>query len=76
MAKESTAKDDNLLKEDSAARILGVKVKTMQKWRWTGSGPKFVKISGRCVRYRRMDIDEWVDSHLISSAEDIEKGDA
>jgi predicted DNA-binding transcriptional regulator AlpA len=30
--------------------------------RYTGSGPEFVKITGRQVRYRWSDIEKWVES--------------
>lgn len=30
--------------------------------RYTGRGPKFIKVTGRQVRYRWEDIDAWVES--------------
>ena len=47
-----------------AAKVLGVSVRTLEKWRSEGGGPKFVKMSHRCVRYRMCDLQEFQESHL------------
>ena len=39
-----------LVNEVQAARILGLSVKTLRRWRWAGKPPSFVKI-GSAVRY-------------------------
>ena len=38
-----------LVNEHEAARLLGLSVKTLRRWRWAGRGPNFVKI-GSAVR--------------------------
>lgn len=43
------------------AEYIGVKIKTLEAWRCRGQGPPFVKI-GRLVRYRKSDVDSWVES--------------
>jgi hypothetical protein len=48
-----------LLDETRAARILGLSVKTLRRWRWAGKGPAFRKI-GRAVRYAPDDIEAYV----------------
>jgi predicted DNA-binding transcriptional regulator AlpA len=50
---------DALLTEKKAAPIIGVSVRALQKWRQNGHGPKYIKISNRCIRYDRADIDLW-----------------
>jgi len=32
--------------------------RTLERWRWTGDGPKFLKVGGRVV-YRLSDIEEY-----------------
>lgn len=49
---------DGLIDEAKAADFLCQSVRTIQKWRVTGFGPKFCK-SGRSIRYRRRDLMEW-----------------
>jgi predicted site-specific integrase-resolvase len=39
-----------LVNETEAARILGLSVKTLRRWRWVGRGPAYRKI-GSAVRY-------------------------
>ncbi|MCG3113346.1 MAG: helix-turn-helix domain-containing protein [Candidatus Manganitrophus sp. SB1] len=58
---------DELYVERQAAQFLKVSEKTLQSWRFTGNGPKFVRISKRCVRYRRRDLTDWIEQHLKAS---------
>lgn len=52
---------DQMLTEHETAEIVCQSVRTLQKWRVTGFGPEFFKI-GRSVRYRRLEIHEWIES--------------
>ena len=56
-----------LIRQDVAAVILDVTPRCMENWRHRGEGPKFVRISGRCIRYRRSDLYEWIEGHVKSS---------
>ena len=58
---------DGLIDEVKAVRFLGYTVRALQNWRHRGGGPKFVKVSGRSIRYRRRDLIEWAESLLVSS---------
>jgi hypothetical protein len=58
---------DALIAEMHAARFLGVSARSLQKWRCEGGGPNFVRVSSRCIRYRRRDLIEWSESRLKSS---------
>ncbi|QGG97088.1 helix-turn-helix transcriptional regulator [Actinomarinicola tropica] len=37
-----------------------VPVKTLAQWRYLGMGPSYLKLGGH-VRYRRSDVDAWLD---------------
>lgn len=62
---------DELYVERQAAQLLKVSEKTLQYWRLIGSGPKFVRISKRCVRYRRRDLIAWIEQHLKASTSEM-----
>lgn len=50
----------------TVAKRLGVKEKTLEMWRHRGGGPRYCLI-GRLVRYRRRDVDEWINNRCVSS---------
>ena len=58
---------DALLTEQQASALLGITARALQKWRSKGSGPSFVRISSRCIRYRRRDIVDWAAERLKRS---------
>lgn len=60
----------SLIDEKAAARELGVIDRTMQNYRQRGGGPKFIRLSSRCIRYRRIDLREWVEARLRHSTSD------
>lgn len=57
---------DGFIDEAKAADFLCQSVRTVQKWRVTGFGPKFYK-SGRSIRYRRRDLLTWGDARRRKS---------
>lgn len=38
--------------------------------RYTGRGPKFIKVTGRQVRYRWADIEQWLEQRTAQSTAD------
>lgn len=54
-----------LLTTEQAARLLGVPASTLAYWARLGRGPRAVRI-GRFRRYRRIDIEAWVESQFTS----------
>lgn len=53
------ADDEALLNETQAAAFIGVTRRALQSWRISGKGPKYVRISARCIRYRKPNLIEW-----------------
>lgn len=43
---------------------------TLERFRLTGEGPRYCKLGG-AVRYRRCDLEEWLESRLTSSTSAI-----
>ena len=56
--------------EIQLADMLRVQRQTVQKWRLIGEGPKYVKCSGRVVRYRLKDVHEFLKSRTRQSTKD------
>lgn len=63
---------DRLLTPADVGEILAMTSGALAQLRYLGTGPKYVKLSGRSVRYREQDIEEWVEAHLrTSTATDV-----
>ena len=58
---------DRLMDEREAAGLLCYSVRALQNWRVRGGGPRFVKVSGRSIRYRRRDLIDWIEARLRSN---------
>jgi hypothetical protein len=48
------------------ARRLGLSPRTLEGWRWRGTGPRFVKAGGR-VLYRLEDVEAFEETQLRES---------
>jgi hypothetical protein len=53
----------DLLGPDAAASELGVAPATLAAWRSRGTGPAFVKLGAKLVRYRRADLSAYIAAH-------------
>ena len=56
-----------LINEKQAAAFLTLTGRTLQSYRSRGGGPRYVQISSRCLRYRRIDLRAWAESRMRSS---------
>lgn len=55
-----------VLKTADAAAYVNLSPPTLARFRLTGEGPVFAKLGG-AVRYRRADLDAWLESRLVKS---------
>ncbi len=58
-----------LIDEHEAARILGLSVKTLRRWRWAGRPPSFLKI-GSAVRYDPANLAAFIEAARRTSTTD------
>ena len=59
-----------LMNETETAQFLGnLKVPTLRKWRWSGKGPRFLKIGG-AVRYDPADVRAFIEAGRRNSTSD------
>ncbi len=61
--------DSELLHPTEAAKRLHVSEHVLERWRSTGEGPSFVRLTRKTIRYRVEDLRAFVDNNLrISTA--------
>ena len=58
------------INEKVAAAFLDLQTRTLQAYRQRGSGPQYISLSARCVRYRRIDLQAWANERLRRSTAD------
>ena len=44
----------------------GIPVGTLSKWRYQNRGPSFLR-AGRMIRYRRADVDKWLEANAVGT---------
>lgn len=59
---------DQVVTDIEAGRILGLAPQTLKNMRCRRTGPKYIKISGRAVRYRLSELQSFLDRHEIDPA--------
>ncbi|GBE46859.1 helix-turn-helix domain protein [bacterium BMS3Bbin12] len=60
---------EKLINQAEAASFLDVKAPTLERWRWAGEGPAFVRV-GRCILYEPRALREWVSCRTVTSTSD------
>ncbi|WP_171231017.1 AlpA family transcriptional regulator [Ruegeria sp. HKCCA6707] len=56
-----TIQPDHLYADHDVAAFCGVSVHSVRRWRANRTGPQFVRIGQRKIRYRGTDIMRWVN---------------
>ncbi len=58
---------DELMTSPDAARFLRLEPQTLRSWRVQGRGPRYIRISGTRVAYRRDELDRWISEREFGS---------
>ena len=58
---------DRLFTAAETARFLNVSERCLENWRVRGGGPKYLRLSRRCVRYRRRAMWDFLDERAADS---------
>lgn len=56
-----------------AAKYLGISEGALRLWRSEGKGPRHFKAGEKPIRYRRIDLDSWIEARLSAPAADLER---
>jgi hypothetical protein len=59
---------ETLLNPYDAARFLGLCVRSLERYRQERLGPKFIRLSPHCIRYRVSDLQAFVVSREVKCA--------
>ncbi|MCH8243904.1 MAG: helix-turn-helix domain-containing protein [Planctomycetes bacterium] len=60
-----TATQSNLLTREQAGEYLGIRGQTLAAWSSTGRyAVPYIRV-GRSIRYRREDLDDWLESRTV-----------
>lgn len=62
------AKKDGLLNPKEVHAEYGFSPQTLANWRWTGTGPDYIKTSpgrGGRIKYRRSAIEQWLQAQTV-----------
>ena len=57
--------------EKAAAEFYDVTERTMQAWRQKGGGPRFIRLSARCIKYTRALLREHAEARLASNTSEF-----
>jgi excisionase family DNA binding protein len=60
----TTREPQNIFATPGASQYLGVSEATLRFWRANGEGPIYFHAGDRLVRYRRVDLDTWIEERL------------
>jgi predicted DNA-binding transcriptional regulator AlpA len=58
---------ERLLTPIEAGEMLAMSRGALAQLRYLGTGPRYVKLTGRAIRYRECDIAAWIEANLRSS---------
>jgi len=67
---------NSLIDERTAADFLGLCDRSLQNFRQRGDGPKYIRISSRCIRYRRTDLARFADERVRKNTSDLGPAEA
>ena len=68
--------EEALLNQQQLANLLGISARTLERWRSEHLGPPFIRLVGLgSVRYRRADIDHWLEVQRVCPSRSLVRVD-
>lgn len=56
--------EESVLTARQAAQYVRVSEAALRLWRADGRGPRYFKAGAKLIRYRRRDLDSWIEARL------------
>ena len=66
--------NDEMLDTKAVAAWLGIAPITIAKGRCTGLGPPYVRLTPKAIRYRKSDVEKWLNEQTFSNTAQYETG--
>lgn len=63
--------NEQLLNTKQAAHFLGVSAAFLERDRWAGARIPFVKLGTRSIRYRKSDLDNYINQQIKHSTSQV-----
>jgi predicted DNA-binding transcriptional regulator AlpA len=60
-------REQELMTPAEVSARVRVAVKTLEGWRYRGEGPPWFRAGSRAVRYRRQDVDRWLEQRVAAA---------
>jgi predicted DNA-binding transcriptional regulator AlpA len=74
LRKGGTMQDQKFINQNKLSERWGISPRTLERWRWLGTGPRYHKIGGRVV-YRIEDVEEWENTRIFNCTAEMSKGE-
>ena len=65
--------DRDMLNTAEAAEYLGLQPDTLERWRRQGRGPKYIRMEGWAIRYRRCDLESFIKQSTVETEDEDRK---
>lgn len=63
--------DTTLLTPAQLSHNTGIPLGTLAYWRHAGTGPAYLRLGGRVIRYRKSDVDAWMNDSVRTSTSEV-----
>lgn len=58
-----------LMESTAIAELLGTTPQNLAQMRYRGTGPRFIKLGHRAVRYRWSDVEAWIEANTLTQSD-------
>lgn len=65
------SEQQNTFTPRQAAQYIGVSDAALRLWRSEGRGPRFFRAGEKLIRYRKSDLDAWIEARLSEPAAQV-----
>jgi len=60
---------DQLALPKAVADYMGTTTGNLAQMRYRGTGPKFIKLGHRAIRYRWSDVEAWIEANTLTQSD-------